>query len=231
MPLTLTTRPADESRAAKLRDESVARCWRGVSIGKIHRWKSPNFAEKRKKSIIRPLMLTNKEAEELLEMPKWIVSGGNESDAARLPHREVSLHPAPRDENLPMASESGSHKFRLVINREATLKLALHHETRSGEAKLLRVEYGGKEHRNPRNVPSEKIPPRFHGHIGRVIDRGEPHIHRHVEGFGALKWALPLSADEFPVKSVSGEDDILKAVRAFGDAIAMKTEIHPAARC
>ena len=170
-------------------------------------------------------MLTNEKAEELLKMPKWIVGEENGRGATRLlPRRGISLRPVPREENLPMESEDGSRKFRLVVNREKALKLALHHETHSGDAKLLRVEYGGKAHRNPPNV---EIPPRFRGHS--VIARGEPHIHRYVEGF-ALRWALPLSADDFPVKSISGEDDILKAVRAFGDAIAMKTEIHPTAR-
>ena len=176
-------------------------------------------------------MLTNEKAEELLKMPKWIVGEENGRGATRLlPRRGISLRPVPREENLPMESEDGSRKFRLVVNREKALKLALHHETHSGDAKLLRVEYGGKEHRNPRNVPPEKIPLRFHGHIGAVIARGEPHIHRYAEGFARLEWALPLSTDDFPVKSISGEDDILKAVRAFGDAIAVKTEIHPAAR-
>lgn len=191
-----------------------------------------NLLKMEKWSIIFNSMLTNEEAEMLLKMPKWIVGGGNGRDAARLSHCGIFLSPAPRKEKfrLVSASEYGSRKFRLVINREAALKLALHHETHSGEAKLLRVEYGGKEHRNPRNVPPEKVPPRFRGHIRAVIARGEPHIHRHVEGFPPLKWALPLSADDFPVKSVSGENDILKAVRAFGDAIAMETEIRLAAR-
>lgn len=67
-------------------------------------------------------------------------------------------------------------------------------------------------------------PARFRPFIGKKFGAGEPHIHHYAEGFAGLPWAVPLSADDFPVKGLRDENGVWTAFRAFGAAIGLDAQ-------
>ena len=90
---------------------------------------------------------------------------------------------------------------------------------------LLRVDYNGR-HENPPGESAD-LPGRFVPYIGARFPPDQPHIHYHVPGYKPLAWAVPLTDDKFPVKSVSDDAQIPSAIAAFGKFIALKTELKP----
>lgn len=117
------------------------------------------------------------------------------------------------------------YEFFMDIKQSAKnkIKLTLHIQSDDLNIPLLRIDYGGT-HKNPEEsdwfVPSE-----FERFTGKAFDVSTPHIHYYVEGYG-LKWAIPLSIDDFPVKRIQGIDDIKAAILAMAVVINLQTIIN-----
>ncbi|HPV15460.1 MAG TPA: hypothetical protein PL126_07425, partial [Candidatus Cloacimonadota bacterium] len=85
---------------------------------------------------------------------------------------------------------------------------------------LLRIDYGGI-HVNPETA-NEHVPERFLEYVGKEFDVGEPHIHYYIQGHD-LDWALPLLNDDFPIKTISSDDDKVAAIKAVCDKVNLQT--------
>ena len=170
-------------------------------------------------------MLTHQEAEGLLRMPKWIVAENGE--LSRMDNCRIS---AERSSKLlhfsgKLLAEDDETFFLLVVKqgKKRALKLSLHHQEHEAHIALLRVDYSGG-HQNP-STWTNAVPEKFHPYVAKWFGFDEPHIHYYVEGYKTLAWALPLINDNFPVKQISEGDDIGDAIRAFGRAIALQTNL------
>ena len=170
--------------------------------------------------------LTNEQAAQLLMIPKWVVGGGARA-MARVSEQTIPAGGGFSRRDLSLLSEDGGNRFILSMKSsdKQTLKLSVHHGVNPGNhVGLLRVDYSGK-HFNP-DVALDDVPARFHQFAGMFFGYGDPHIHHYVAGY-AMKWAVPLSSDEFPVKKIENAGQIPDAIRAFGEAIALQTSLVP----
>ena len=173
-----------------------------------------------------PDELTHEQAAELLRTPKWVVSARGR-DGVRLDQQAIPAGDKFSVCELILASQDKRDEFRMVIrcSEKKALKLSIHHQADPSHTGLLRVDYNGW-HENPSEV-SDFLPERFAPYAGVRFAPDQPHIHYHVHGYGMLAWAVPLSDDDFPVKSVKTDVQIPEAVVAFGAAISLKTELKP----
>ena len=115
--------------------------------------------------------------------------------------------------------------FLLQIDqsRKNNLKLTLHLQDDDSSLGLLRVDFNGR-HRNPEGI-TDKVPEIFKPFAGIFIE--ESHIHYHVEGYGALEWAIPLGMDgSFSKKTFNTANDFESIFRAFSQKINLVTKVN-----
>ncbi|MBK7055162.1 MAG: hypothetical protein IPH52_08925 [Leptospiraceae bacterium] len=72
---------------------------------------------------------------------------------------------------------------------------------------------------------TDKVPEKFRPFTGQWLDNYPGHIHHYIEGF-ALKWAIPLELDDFPVKEIKTYDDIFLSVESFSRLINVTTKLN-----
>jgi hypothetical protein len=115
------------------------------------------------------LELTQEEADAFIAMEKVKIN------------RDIWHFPPPGDtRHIPLLSVDHKHSFILDIQRgRIDLKKATFQNRVHQVVPLVRVDVGGRPHRNP---DDEEIP--------------SPHIHVYREGYGD-KWAYPLPLDVF----------------------------------
>jgi len=115
----------------------------------------------------------------------------------------------------------------LMINikesEKKSLKISLHHQDNSTQNGLLRIDYNSR-HLNPAEI-TPSVPDVFIPYAGLWLDEYAGHIHYVVNGYKPLAWAIPLEADNFPVKELTGRLDYAKTLKAFFDKINLKTNI------
>ena len=163
-------------------------------------------------------MLTNEEAMTLIGLSKKVLKEEQVVDHVTLGlvngKARYFLH----------AEEEPDYLFLLGIYRSAKnhLKITMHFQEDNARIGLLRVDYNG-QHKNPSVIKSD-LPSRFEPYAGQWFGYDKPHIHYYVEGYKQLAWAIPLADDDFPVKSIDDEHNILPATRAFAQKINLKTE-------
>ena len=173
--------------------------------------------------------LTIKQAERLLQTPKWVVSARGR-DGVRLMKQPIPIRDGFSAVDFILVSEDDQNEFRLSAScsEKRALKISIHHQVDPSHIGLLRVDYNGPPHTNPPSA-SDEVPERFRPHIGARFRPGQPHIHYHVPGYKTLAWAVPLTEDQFPIKSVEADEHVPEAIRAFGAFIALKTDLIPQA--
>lgn len=103
------------------------------------------------------------------------------------------------------------------------LKIGFHHQDDTTQHGVLRVDYHSR-HRNPVGITAA-LPSRFHPYAGIFLDEWPGHIHTVVDGYPPLAWAVPLEADEFPVKDIQDMGNVYSAVLAFCKRLNIATEL------
>lgn len=159
-------------------------------------------------------------ADYLIGLDKYIVQDG-ETDKPFLLNIEYPMDfqlllytPDDLDQNLMIDVKESEKK---------SLKISLHHQDNSTQNGLLRVDFYSR-HLNPANlIPT--VPEKFKPFAGLWLDNYNGHIHYVVDGYKPLAWAIPLDADDFPVKELIKREDYINALKAFFDKINLKTII------
>lgn len=165
-------------------------------------------------------MFTNQEVDYLLNLPKKIIADGNLIDQfnvqQKFPFYQKWILGSEDDEDYIFLMEvQQSSKF--------SIKFDLHHQEDQSKIGLIRINYFGK-HKNPENI-TDKVPADLVPFAGKWFDFNEHHIHYYVEGYKPLAWAIPLINDNFPVKSITENSDIVDSFLHFCKRINLITTI------
>lgn len=159
--------------------------------------------------------------DELLGTPKKVELNGNLVDVVNI------NGDFPLSKRLTLISEQNSEiSFIWEINQSSknSLRLSLHHQEDEFKTGLLRVDYNGT-HRNPAEITMD-VPEIFQPFVGVQIN--ESHIHYAIEGYRSLAWAIPLTNDKFPIKTITDEnkdDNFANAIKEFAKTINLQTTI------
>jgi hypothetical protein len=165
-------------------------------------------------------MITQAQAQYLLELPKLLTDNGN-----YLKQKTYSLN-LPVNDRLFMASEQDTDfTFFLDIFQSSKkhIKLTLHFQEDETSMGLLRIDFNGR-HQNPKGI-NEYVPKTFIPYAGQWIE--DSHIHYYIEGYKPLAWAIPLTDDDsFPIKHFSDESEIGNIIIEFGRKINLQTKMN-----
>lgn len=164
-------------------------------------------------------MLTQSQAQYLLELPKLLTDNGNYLT-------EKTYSPSlPICDRLYMASEQDTDfSFFLEIFQSSKnhLRLSLHFQEDETSMGLLRVDFNHR-HPNPVEV-NEYVPEIFKPYAGQWVEGS--HIHYYIEGYKPLTWAIPLAKDSsFPIKQFKDEVEIGSIITAFGQKVNLQTHL------
>lgn len=167
-------------------------------------------------------MFSYEEVQTLIKLPKKVEVNGELKDSLTFDQ------PIPFIKKFVLFSEDNENVIFLYDIKQSPkylLKLNLYlidDETKIG---LIRVDYNG-QHKNP-EIIKDNVPIEFHPYVGKYFDYNEHHIHYYVEGYKTtLDWALPLTVDSFPVKTIHNNNDILDAFYNFNKLINLKTNFN-----
>ena len=167
--------------------------------------------------------ITNEQADYLLKLPKKILQGEKFLS-------EITINQTfPFMERYDLLSEKDNeYSFLWEIKQSAknTLKVSLHVQENDGKTGLLRIDYNGG-HVNPEKI-NDFVPEKFHKYAGKVFTNAEPHIHYHVQGYKTLAWALPLTDDDFEIKTIENKDfnnSLKNIIILFAKTIKIETVI------
>lgn len=164
-------------------------------------------------------MFTTQQARYLLQIPKKVVKNevfkDNISFTQPFPFTlRYSLLSSDEPDFLFLydITQSKKNHFKLTL-------YLMENETKIG---LIRVDYNG-QHKNPETI-TDTVPQMFHSYAGKFFDYHEHHIHYYVEGYKTtLDWAIPLTDDDFPIKSIASNNDVLDAFFSFNRIINLIT--------
>ncbi len=158
-------------------------------------------------------MFSNEEAAELLGLPKK-VNGNSVINLSEAQKRLTLIAPS---------TPEYSFLAEITLNKKIDFKVSLHHQENSTFIGLLRIDYRGR-HTNPETATAS-LPDKFKPYIGTTFGIDEPHMHYYVAGYKPLVWALPLSAQGFPVPSINSEADKIDAILKFAKEINVTTHL------
>lgn len=165
-------------------------------------------------------MITQSQAQYLLELPKLLTDNGNYL------YQKNYCPSLPISDRLYMASEQDTDfTFFLEIFQSSKnhLRLSLHFQEDETSIGLLRVDFN---HRHPNPVEiNEHVPDSFKPYAGQWVEGS--HIHYYIEGYKPLAWAIPLKDDKsFSIKHFTSEDEIGNIIKAFGQKINLQTQLN-----
>lgn len=162
---------------------------------------------------------SNEEANALLKMPKYIFDRNDKAEQIRVPSS------SPFKMKYNVLSDDGTYQFLLEVNQSAkqSVKISLYVQEDEAKIGLLRIDYSGN-HKNP-EMANGYVPDFMRAYTGKWFKYQENHIHYHVQGYGPLEWAIPLTADNFPVKEIIGFSSLQQAVLEFLELINLRTKI------
>ena len=169
----------------------------------------------------RCMSITTERAEELLKLPKKLIVGGKVLDTYSI------LQSVPFNEHYELISaDSDEISFLFAISQgpKNYLRISLHVQEDDSKIGLLRVDFNSP-HTNP-VVASKQVPKKFRVYAGKRFLSAEHHIHYHVEGYKTLAWAVPLSDDEFAVKTIDSNNtsqSLINAIFQFAKVVNIKT--------
>jgi len=165
-------------------------------------------------------MITQSQAQYLLELPKLLTDNGN-----YLQQKTYSPSLPIRD-RLYMASELDTDfTFFLEIFQSSKnhLRLSLHFQEDETSIGLLRVDFNNR-HPNPVEI-NEHVPDIFKPYAGQWVEGS--HIHYYIEGYKPLTWAIPLADDHsFPIKQFANEVEIGNIITTFGQKVNLQTQLN-----
>lgn len=160
-------------------------------------------------------MLTNKEAEYLIELEKVLVN----------PNQIIDLkYKKNRIELISHQDSDYNFWIELTSNQKIILKTSIHHLESNSYIGLLRIDYRGGHH-NPETI--EKTLPEFLiPYADKWFEPTEPHMHIYVEGYKPLAWAIPLIDIDFPIKEIRQASDLSDLITNFAEKINLKSIIN-----
>ncbi len=163
-------------------------------------------------------MLLKSQADYLIQIPKVIIEDNQKMDYKKIIPKE------PFKEKIYMISDDyNSFMWEIDESDKKAFKFTLHFQEDDEHIPLLRIDYNSR-HKNPEKV-TDKVPEKFRPFTGQWLDNYPGHIHHYIEGF-ALKWAIPLELDDFPVKEIKTYDDIFLSVESFSRLINVTTKLN-----
>lgn len=170
------------------------------------------------------MKLTNDLADYLLTLPKKILDKGTLAS-------EIVIHQTfPLTARYELISEEDDEfTFLWVIqqSKKNRIRVSFHHQENDGKTGLIRIDYNSG-HKNP-EIITDLVPEKFHPYVGKHFDNHEHHIHYHVQGYQNLHWAIPLSADSFPIKELNADPSFnstfAEVIQSFASLVNIETEI------
>ncbi len=165
-------------------------------------------------------MITQSQAQYLLELPKLLTENGNYLE-------QKTYSPSlPIDARLYMASKVDTDftfLLRIFQSDKNHLQLSLHFQEDDTDIGLLRVDFNHR-HRNPEEI-NEHVPDIFKPYVGQFIEGS--HIHYYIEGYKPLAWAIPLAEDDsFPIKQFVNEVEMGNIITVFGQKVHLQTQLN-----
>ncbi|MDR0864068.1 MAG: hypothetical protein LBO74_03935 [Candidatus Symbiothrix sp.] len=167
--------------------------------------------------------ITNEQAEYLLKLPKMVII-----DDKILPHLTINQK-FPLRERFELISETDnefSFLWEIKQSAKSTFRISLHFQDNDSKIGLLRIDFNCG-HTNPEGI-NEYLPEKFHPYVGKQLSINEHHIHYYVQGYKALAWAIPLTIDDFEIKTIEEKDfntTLAKIITLFAKAINLETAI------
>ena len=164
--------------------------------------------------------MTTELADYLIRLDKYIFTDGEPAERFQI---EIQY---PMRFGLDLGTPDDDDQCLLLDvweSEKMAMRISLHHQDQATQHGLLRVDYGGG-HKNPEEI-IDSLPEKFHPYAGLRLNHQGGHIHYVVDGYKPLAWAIPLEADDFPVKSVAQREDYPRTLQAFLARINVKTEI------
>lgn len=168
-------------------------------------------------------MITNVLYQNLLEMPKIIAENGVSKTGVTIRHN------IPFEYRFQLLAEEDNDEWAFLYDvsqsRKNNFKATLYLMENSNKIGLLRIDYSGK-HKNP-EVITDSVPSKFHPFVGKMFDYHEHHVHYYVDGYKtSLDWAIPLAYDDFPVKDIQSQTDLVNAFFSFNNRIRLTTKVE-----
>ena len=160
-------------------------------------------------------MLTNQEAEYLLELDKVLSNPNQTIDLSKKKNRLELVSHADSDYNFWV---------EITTNQKIILKTSIHHLESNSHIGLLRIDYKGGHH-NPSDIKST-LPEFLIPYADKWFEPTEAHMHIYVEGYKPLAWAIPLSDIDFPVKDIVEPSDLSNLIINFARKINLKSLIN-----
>lgn len=160
-------------------------------------------------------MLTNQEANYLLNLEKVLVD----------PNQTVDL--SKKKNRLELISyQDSDYEFWLEIttNQKIILKTSIHHLENNLYIGLLRIDFKGGHHNPAIILPT--LPDFLKLYADKWFDPTESHMHIYVEGYKPLAWAIPLNDIDFPVKDITHPADLSDLIFNFAREINLKSLIN-----
>ena len=164
---------------------------------------------------------TNEEATHLLNLPKMLV----ENDRL-ISRTEINPGVPFAFRHEACSQDDMAFSFLIDVKQSAknSLKMDLHFQEQEHILHLLRVDFFG-QHQNPAAL-NEFVPDFIQPFVGKWFGYDDHHIHYFVQGYNPLAWAIPLTADVFPVKQVVGFESMTAAFLAFLERVNITTEVN-----
>jgi hypothetical protein len=169
------------------------------------------------------MQITNEQAKYLLSLPKKIA--GKDGLLSKI---TINLK-IPFQERYELFSET-DNEFSFLWNirqsKKGILQINLHFQENDSKIGLIRIDYN-RGHKNPETV-NQHVPEKFHPYAGKQFSNMEHHIHYHVHSYPSLAWAIPLTDDDFEIKSINENhinDSFSNAIMSFAKTINIETII------
>jgi len=165
-------------------------------------------------------MISQEIAAKMLQIPKKVYEKDTHLDSYDVKYGNVMRF------RIPMASlPNFEYKFFLEVKQSERnrLKITLHFQDHKASPNLLRIDYGGI-HVNP-EIANEYVTEQFLKYKAKEFSKNEPHIHYYIQGHD-LDWALPLLDDDFPIKTITCEEDKIAAVMAMCKKVNLQTMLE-----
>jgi len=164
-------------------------------------------------------MITQEQADYLLNLPKQIIEG---EDVLEI--KDYSPTFPVQDRIYMISKDDDEFNFFLEIQQSSKnqLKLTLHFQENETSIGLLRVDFNGR-HKNPEEINSF-LPELFKPFAGKWIE--ENHIHYFIQGYKPLAWAIPINIDEsFSVTNFENYNNFDEILKAFMNKINLITNL------
>jgi hypothetical protein len=167
-------------------------------------------------------MISIEKTQYLLQLPKMVDKNDN---LGNLEEKITLKKPSLINEIFTLiVPNDDEFKFSYIVNQSEKniYKLSLFLMQDDTKIGLLRVDFNGG-HKNPDRA-NEHVPKDFLKYVGKRLKYQESHIHYNVAGYSPMSWAIPLSDDQFKIKKIDNQNDVISAFLEFNTLINLKTE-------